>query len=119
MGVGNHVVGSEHQKYEQKYAFYTDKGIQRLLKDIHKLRIRAFEKGDIAAVDIQIDLSLAIKAANLTEKQELAITYLYEDDMKQSDAAKRLCIDESTLSRNKEAALEKIAKVYREWNYLE
>lgn len=119
MGVGSYVKGSEHKKYEQKYQFYTSKGIGRLLKDFHKLRNRAFEKGDIAAIDITLDLKTAIKAAKLTDKQAEALFYLYELDMKQGDAAELLGIDDSTLSRNKAAALEKIAQVYKSWNYIE
>jgi len=119
MGVGNHVIGSEHDKYEQKYSFYTTAGVGRLLKDFHKLKIRAYEKGDIAAVDIKNDLFLAIESADLTEKQRQAIHLLYIVDMDNGSAAKKLGIDSSTLSRNKKAALRKIVEVFRFWNYLD
>lgn len=119
MGVGNHVVGAEHKQYEQKYDFYSKEGIERLLRDTHKLHIRAFERGDMAAVDIMLDMELAIERAGLTDKQRQAIELLFEKDLKLKDAAALQGIEHSTLSRNKSSAITKLSNVYREWEYLE
>lgn len=117
MGVGSHVKGEGHAQYEEKYALHTSKGVGRLLKDIHKLEIRAYEKGDMAAVDIMIDLTSAIEQADLTQKQRDAIHYVYELDLEQGPASEKLGIHFSTLSRNLKAALGKIARVYQLWKY--
>lgn len=119
MGRTNHVKDKEHRLYEQSYSFYTEKGIGRLLKDFHKLKIRAYERGDLAAVDIRIDLQKAIELANLTDKQKQALDLLYNHDLSLKEAAAILGVDDSTLSRTRKAALNKIAKVYREWKYIE
>jgi DNA-directed RNA polymerase specialized sigma24 family protein len=119
VGVGSYVKDLEHKRYEQTYDFYSTDGIERLLRDIHKLQSRAYEKGDFAAIDITVDLNHAINAAGLTDKQREAIDYLYIQDMKIDDAAKLIGVNKSTLSRNKEAALRKIAAVFKKWNYIE
>jgi DNA-directed RNA polymerase specialized sigma subunit len=118
MGVGNYVKGSEHDSYESIYALNTPKGVGRLLKDMHKLHSRAYEQGDYAAIDILVDMEQAIEKAELTDRQDQAVDYLYRKDFEQGEAAKELGVDGSTLSRHRKAALTKIAAVYREWNYI-
>jgi DNA-directed RNA polymerase specialized sigma subunit len=115
--VANFVRGEEHDKLESKYALTTIKGVDRLLKDTHNLRSRAVERGEMAAVDILIDMELAISKAKLTERQQETVDLLYEYDLEGKRAAELMGIDSSTLSRNKQAALKKIVRVYKDWNY--
>lgn len=119
MGKTNHVHGIDHRLYEQTYQFYTVKGIGRLLSDIPKLKVRAYDHGDMAAIDIMIDLRKAIQLANLTEKQKQALDLLYNRELGVGEAAEYLGIDASTISRTRKAALTKIANVFREWKYIE
>ncbi|SDZ06225.1 sigma-70 family RNA polymerase sigma factor [Thermoactinomyces sp. DSM 45892] len=112
-------IDSGHRKYEQSYSFYTTKGIGRLLADLPKIEIRAYEKGETAAIDIYLDLQQAIQLAELTPKQKEAIKYLYIHDKGIVEAAVLLNIDYTTLSRTRKTALKKISEVYKRWRYLE
>ncbi|SFX47723.1 hypothetical protein SAMN04487866_10917 [Thermoactinomyces sp. DSM 45891] len=115
----SHIIDSGHRKYEQSYSFYTTKGVSRLLADLPKIKIRAYERGETAAIDICLDLQKAIQLAKLTPKQKEAIRHLYVYDRGIVEAAELLDIDYSTLSRTRKTALKKIAKVYKRWRYLE
>lgn len=118
MGRSNKVVVNEHRKY-QHYQFYTTKGIERLLKDIKYLENRSIDHGDMAAVDILIDLEHAINLADLTDRQREIFYLVYIQDMKLAEAANRLGIDVSTASRIKKSMLKRILKVYKAWKYAE
>lgn len=118
MGSTNHVKDAAHMRFEQSYQFYNAKGIDRLLRDFPKLRLKAYETGDMAAVDIRLDLERAIQIADLTEKQARTMDLIYNHDMTATEAAEYLGVDTSTVSRTRKTALNKIAAVYRLWNYL-
>lgn len=119
MGAKEHVKDIEHRKYEQTYQFYTEKGIDRLLKDFHTLKLRAYDHGDMAAVDIRLDLERAIELARLTDRQKQILDLIYNHDMKVEEIAEQLGVNASTVSRTRKAALAKIAAVYRSWKYVE
>jgi DNA-directed RNA polymerase specialized sigma subunit len=118
MGVGKFVVGEEHDKLERKYVLSTEKGVENLLKDRHHLHSRAVERGDMAAVDILIDMESAVELADLTQKQRETVVLLFDHDLEQKTAAKIIGIDTSTLTRNKQAAIKKITRIFNEWNYI-
>jgi DNA-directed RNA polymerase specialized sigma24 family protein len=117
MGVSNYDAGAATKKYEVKYTLNTTKGVKSLLKDIHALRNRAYERGDMAAVDLLVDLQSAMRAANLTDRQLAAITIYYILDQDQTETARRMNCDASTVSRHRKAALERIKNVYQKWEY--
>lgn len=119
MGTSNHVKDIEHRRYEQTYQFYNEKGINRLLKDFHNLKIRAYDRGDMAAIDIRLDLEKAIELAQLTDRQKEVLDLIFNRDMKIEDVAALLGVDSSTVSRTKKAGLTRIARVYRDWKYIE
>lgn len=110
-------MGADQAALDEKYALRTPKGVEKLLRDKYYLLSRAYTRGDMAAVDILIDSEIAIERGGLTEKQRATIDLLYEKDYDQKQAAKVLNVDSSTLSRNKQAAIKKIARVFDEWNY--
>lgn len=109
--------GEGHDILESKYALRTPQGVEKLLRDKHFLLSRAYYRGDMDAIDIIIDAKRAIIKSRLTEKQERSIYLLFELDYDQKTAAAILDVDTSTLSRNKHAAVKKIAKVFDKWNY--
>jgi DNA-directed RNA polymerase specialized sigma24 family protein len=118
MGAGsNHDMDARHRQYTVKYALNTAEGVGRLLRDMHRLRSARFERGDYAASDILIDLDSAIVAANLTVRQRQALYYVYEEDMRQVDAAKAMGCAQNSVSEAVDRALERIASVYERWNY--
>lgn len=117
MGVSNYDKEAGTKKYEMKYTLDTAEGVEKLLEDTHKIRSRALERGDMAAIDLLVDLESAIEIAPLTDKQRRAITLYYENDLSQEETAKRMGCDTSTVSRHRKAALKHITKVYKDWNY--
>lgn len=117
MGVSNYDKGASAKRYESKYTLSTTKGVAKLLRDYHTLRSRAYERGDMAAIDIIVDLQTALKVAGLTDRQRESITYYYLQDRDQEETAKRMKCDISTESRHRRAALERITAVYIKWQY--
>jgi hypothetical protein len=117
MGVSNYDAGASTKKYENKYTLSTTKGVKSLLKDLHALNSRAFERGDTAAIDLLVDLQRAIEQAKLTNKQLTSLTYYYFKDQDQETTAKAMGCDITTESRHRKAALERIKNVYIKWEY--
>jgi DNA-directed RNA polymerase specialized sigma24 family protein len=105
------------REYTVKYALNTADGVKRLLTDMHRLREARFCRGDYAASDILLDLDTAIQRANLTVRQRQALYYVYEEDMRQVDAAKAMGCAQKNVSEAADRALEAIATVYSDWGY--
>ncbi|MNM97069.1 Sigma-70, region 4 [compost metagenome] len=91
-------------------------GVKKLLRDRHHVSSARF-LGDYNAADTLIDLHSAINSAGLTDKQTEAIAWVYGADLTQKDAAEIMGIARSTLVESVDSACEKIAVVYRKWNY--
>jgi DNA-directed RNA polymerase specialized sigma24 family protein len=117
VGVSNYDKGAATKKYENKYTLSTVKGIKSLLKDINTLNSRAYERGDMAAIDLIVDLRSAIGIAGLTERQITSINQYYFRDQDQETTAKFMGCDISTESRHRKAALERIKNVFQQWEY--
>lgn len=116
MGVGTYVTGEDTKRYEDKYEVTTPEGVAILLTDIHDIRKRIFERGDVAGVDIMLDLVTAIEKAKLTERQKQVIYYVYERAYSEREAAELLGIHNATLHLHKTTALAKIVAVFAAWN---
>lgn len=94
-----------------------------VLRNYHELTERQFV-GDTDAICALVDLQTAIERAKLTDKQADALReyYIsgYFDDVTrkgdtQTQAARRLGIDQSSLSRRIRNAEERINKTYVMW----
>lgn len=116
MGAVKVDIAEDHRKYTQTYALNTAKGVEKLLRDRHKIAARRFT-GDYAACDIIIDLNEAIDRAKLSRRQAEAVTYLYGCDMTQVDAAEIMGIPRQNVSVFSIEACRKIARVFRDWDY--
>lgn len=104
------------RKYTQIYALNTAKGVEKLLRDRHKISSRRFS-GDYHACDIIIDLNEAIDRAKLSRRQAEAVTYLFGCDLTQADAAIEMDVTQQAVAKFNSEACSKIAKVFREWDY--
>lgn len=102
--------------YAVKYTLSDSAGVKKLLRDRHHVSSARF-LGDYAAADTLIDLHSAINSAGLTDKQTEAIAWVYGADLTQKDAAEVMGIARSTLVESIEGACEKIAAVYKRWDY--
>ena len=72
--------------------------------------------GDTAASDILIDLFAAIQMAGLTDRQRQALRLVYEEDLTQEEAGRRMGIAQNSVSEAADRALENIAEVYWFWS---
>lgn len=106
----------QSRKYTQTYALSTAAGVKRLLRDRHHIGARRF-KGDTAASDILIDLHSAIESAGLTDRQAEAVAWVYGADVTQARAADIMGITQKNVSEYVDLAADKIAAVYRRWEY--
>jgi predicted DNA-binding protein (UPF0251 family) len=85
-----------------------------LLTDYHALKIRRFN-GDTAASDILIDLESAIEMAQLTGRQSEALRLVYEEDLTQEEAGKRMGVGRRAVGYHVEDAIDAISEIYWYW----
>jgi hypothetical protein len=106
-----------HRKYAERFPFDTADGVKKLLKQSQKIADGRFERGDFAACDILIDLRSAIIAAELSDMELRVILGLYVRDGYYKDLYVRYGLERWQLYDMADKACEKIAGVYRKWNY--
>lgn len=116
MGAVKVDIAEDHRRYTQTYALNTAKGVEKLLRDRHKIAERRFT-GDYAACDIIIDLNDAIDKAKLSRRQAEAVAILYGCDLTQADAAVELSVTQQAIAKFNSEACRKIARVFRGWDY--
>lgn len=104
------------RSYSVKYSLSTAAGVKALLRDRHRISSARF-RGDYAACDILIDLHSAINSAGLTERQTEAIAWVYGVDITQAKAAELMGIAQKNVSEAIDRAAEKLAEVYKRWEY--
>jgi RNA polymerase sigma factor (sigma-70 family) len=116
MGAVKIDVNAKERSLDAKYpALDNPANLRILLGDYHALKLRRFN-GDTAASDILIDLESAIAMAHLTGRQSEALRLVYEEDLTQEEAGKRMGIAQKNVSEALERALENIAEVYYYWS---
>ena len=80
---------------------------KEVLSSLHTLRERRYV-GDLSASDTLIDLSSAIKDANLTERQIEALELVYVKDLTQKRAGEQMGVGQNTVSMLISRAVEAI-----------
>jgi RNA polymerase sigma factor (sigma-70 family) len=86
-----------------------------LLSDLHSLINRQYQ-GDYDSVVILADLATAVEMAKLTDRQRQALTLVYEFDLTQEEAGKRMGVAQNSVSEALDRAIENIAEVYYYWS---
>jgi DNA-directed RNA polymerase specialized sigma24 family protein len=100
---------------EEKYpALDSPQNLRILLSDYHALVNRQY-MGDYDAVVLLADLQKAVKMAQLTGRQSEALRLVYEEDLTQEEAGKRMGIRQDVVSYHVENAVEAVAEVYWYW----
>lgn len=100
-----------------KYALNDAAGVKSLLRDRYRIAARR-ERGDYAACDILIDLNSAIESAGLTERQTEAVALVYGKwQLTQTEAAGVMGIAQKNVSEYLDVACERIASVFKRWEY--
>lgn len=91
-------------------------GVKALLRDRHRISSARF-RGDYAASDILLDLNSAIYNAGLTERQTEAVALISGFDLTQAEAARVMEVAQPTVAELYDKAAEKLAAVFRKWEY--
>jgi DNA-directed RNA polymerase specialized sigma24 family protein len=100
---------------EEKYpALDSPANLRILLSDLQALINRQY-MGDYDAVILLTDLRKAIEMAQLTGRQSEALRLVYEEDLTQEEAGKRLGIRQDVVSYHVDRAVEAVAEVYWYW----
>lgn len=100
---------------EAKYpALDSPANLRILLSDYHALINRQYQ-GDYDAVVLLADLRKAIELAELTGRQSEALRLVYEEDLTQEEAGRRLGIAQKNVSEAVDRAIENIAEIYWYW----
>lgn len=79
------------------------------------MKVRQFQ-GDYDAVVLLTDLRKAVTMAQLTGRQSEALRLVYELDLTQEEAGKRMGIAQNSVSEAVDRAIENIAEVYWFWS---
>ncbi|MEH7246484.1 sigma factor-like helix-turn-helix DNA-binding protein [Neobacillus niacini] len=72
--------------------------------------------GDYDAIVLLVDLRKAIEMAQLTGRQSEALRLVYEEDLTQEEAGKRMGIGQDVVSYHVDRAVEAVAEVYWYWS---
>jgi DNA-directed RNA polymerase specialized sigma24 family protein len=117
MGATKIDVNAKERSLDAKYpALDNPQNLRILLGDYHALKLRRFN-GDTAASDILIDLATAIAMAGLTDRQRQALRLVYEEDLTQEEAGKRMGVNRIVVLEHVEKAIEAISEVYFYWSH--
>lgn len=115
MGAVKTDLSAKERTLDAKYmALDSADGLRILLSDYHSLINRQYQ-GDYDACVILIDLATAIAKAGLTDRQRMALRLVYEEDLTQAEAGKRMGLARTTIETYEGHAIDKIAEVYFYW----
>jgi DNA-binding CsgD family transcriptional regulator len=116
MGAVKIDTNAKERSLDAKYpALDSPAGLRILLSDYHALLGRQYQ-GDYSAVDILVDLRKAIEMAQLTGRQSEALRLVYEEDLTQEEAGKRMGVHRLVVQEHVEKAIEAISEVYYYWS---
>lgn len=117
MGYVKYDTETAARAYSTKYDLETAAGVKNLLRDLEIVHRARTDRADYAAADILIDLNSAGRSAGLTSNEATAITYIYRDGLTHKEAALALGVPASGMTALIDSAIEKIAEVYKRWEY--
>jgi DNA-binding CsgD family transcriptional regulator len=107
---------AKERSLEAKYpALDNPANLRILLSDYHALINRQYQ-GDYAAVDILVDLRKAVEMAGLTGRQSEALRLVYEEDLTQEEAGRRMGIGQDVVSYHVTNAITAVSEVYYYWS---
>lgn len=89
--------------------------IKFLLRQFHTFQAKQY-KGDYGAVVLLTDLEIAVKQANLTDRQRKVFRLVFVADLTQSEAGACLNISQQAIEMAVKAGIRKVADVYEIWS---
>jgi DNA-directed RNA polymerase specialized sigma24 family protein len=102
------------RQFDGAYALSTASGVKQLLGDYHAFKARQY-LGDYEAVVVLADLAEAVRLAGLTERQRQALALVYDEDLTQVEAGKRIGVTQQAIEYYIGEATERIADIYYYW----
>jgi predicted DNA-binding protein (UPF0251 family) len=106
---------AKERSLDAKYpALDSPQNLRILLGDYHALKVRQFQ-GDYDAVVLLVDLRKAIAMAQLTGRQSEALRLVYEEDLTQEEAGKRMGVGRRAVGYHVEDAIDAISEIYWYW----
>jgi DNA-directed RNA polymerase specialized sigma24 family protein len=107
---------AKERSLDAKYpALDTPANLRILLSDYQSLLNRQYQ-GDYDAVVLLVDLRKAIEMAQLTGRQSEALRLVYEEDLTQEEAGKRMGLDKPGVNNLLDRAIEAISEIYYYWS---
>jgi DNA-directed RNA polymerase specialized sigma24 family protein len=102
------------RQFDGTYRLSTATGVKQLLGDYHAFRVRQY-LGDYDAVVVLADLAEAVRLAGLTDRQRQALALVYDEDLTQVEAGKRMGVSQQAIEYFIGEASERIADIYYYW----
>jgi DNA-directed RNA polymerase specialized sigma24 family protein len=116
MGIVKIDTHAKERTLDAKYpALDSPQNLRILLSDYQSLLNRQYQ-GDYDAVVLLVDLRKAIEMAQLTGRQSEALRLVYEEDLTQVEAGKRMGVHRLVVQEHVEKAIEAISEVYYYWS---
>jgi RNA polymerase sigma factor (sigma-70 family) len=72
--------------------------------------------GDYDAVILLTDLRKAIQMAELTGRQSEALRLVYEEDLTQEEAGRRMGVSQQAVDQHVSGAIEAVSEIYYYWS---
>lgn len=119
LGVSKYDKYKGHRKIEQQFRLEQGKDVKALLRKSQELYEWAMRSGDYAIIDVLVDVGKAMRISGMTERQKECIVLHLILDMKEADVAEILGITQPLVSQSVNSGCNKIAQVFRAWQYTE
>lgn len=103
---------AHERQLDSMFPVDTVKGILALLNNVHHVRELRYW-GDYDASNLLLDLEHSMTRAKLTRRQRQVLDLVYEEDLTQTEAARRLGVSQQAVNDHILSAARKIAKYNR------
>jgi DNA-directed RNA polymerase specialized sigma24 family protein len=114
MGSVKRDLTQNERQFDGAYRLNTASGVKQLLGDYHAFKARQY-LGDYEAVVVLADLAEAVRLAGLTDRQRQALALVYDEDLTQVEAGRRMGVGQDVVSYHLDKAAEAIADIYYYW----
>lgn len=121
MGVSKFDRAKAHRNLEDQYgdlngSFGSEETVDKLMGDYVKISMRRFEKGDIAACDIKMDIDQALEEAFMTPKQRLYVQKYYIEQHTEEEIADLYGITQQTVNKTIQRGVKHLADFFAKWD---